>query len=161
MIRPQHLLLCLGLAACPNPNHADAVDALGDEANGVGPGPNHRPGQPCLTCHGGSGPGPDFVIGGTIYAVRNGTQALSGVQVSITDANGSPAPSRLVSNSVGNFYLESERWSPTYPLAVSLTYDGQTKKMNSLIGRNGGCAFCHYGPDDEASHMPPVFMSDQ
>ena len=152
-------LLLLGLVACPNPNHTDAISDLGGEVDGVGPGPRHRPGQPCLTCHGGSGPGPDFVIGGTIYATRNGTAALSGVAVVLTDA--AQSHKTLTSNDVGNFYLPSEQWTPTYPISVKLVYGGVTKEMNSLIGRNGGCAFCHYGSDNEASHMPPVFMSDQ
>jgi hypothetical protein len=158
-MRPLIPLVLLGLAACPNPNHTDAVADLGDEAAGVREGPEHRPGQPCLTCHGGSGPGPDFVIGGTVYATRNGTQALSDVSVVLTDAD--KTVKTLTSNRAGNFYLPSEQWTPTYPISVSLRMTGVTKNMNSLIGRNGGCAFCHYGADNQANHMPPVFMSDQ
>lgn len=154
-------LIALASIGCPNPNHTDAVDALGGEADGVKEGPTHRPGQPCLTCHGGSGPGPDFVIGGTIYAKRNQPAALEGVTVVLTDSATPPATHRLRSNQVGNFYLPAEQWTPTYPLYVHLEYGGARKDMNSVIGRNGGCAFCHFGADNEASHMPPVFMSEQ
>ena len=42
--------------ACGDPVHDARVAALGDERPGVPAGPNHRPGQPCLACHGGDGP---------------------------------------------------------------------------------------------------------
>jgi hypothetical protein len=32
------------------------------------------------------------------------------------------------------------------------------KVMETRIARSGGCAFCHYGADEEATHMPPVFL---
>jgi len=149
-------------AACANPVHADAVAALGDEAPGVSPGPDHRPGQPCLTCHGGDGPGPDFAIAGTIYETRGRNKPLEGVAVTLTDANRDTR--QPVSNSVGNFYLRAEQWSPTFPVFVNLNYaDPATGKNVSIdmltrLGGNGGCAFCHHGADNEPSHMPPVFL---
>ena len=161
------IVLAAGAAAstsCANPVHSDAVAALGDEAPGVGPGPTHRPGQPCLVCHGGDGPGPDFAIGGTIYAKRNGADALPGVTVSLTDATG--ATKTPVSNAVGNFYLTQQEWSPTFPIFVRLLYtDPNTKKvtvkdMSTRMGGNGACAFCHHGPDNETFHMPPVYLSE-
>ncbi|CAN5923878.1 hypothetical protein BH11MYX4_BH11MYX4_68230 [soil metagenome] len=161
------IVLAAGAAAsasCANPVHSDAVAALGDEAPGERPGSTHRAGQPCLVCHGGDGPGPDFAIGGTIYAKRNGGQARPGVTVSLTDATGSTKTP--VSNEVGNFYLTKQEWSPSYPVFVSLLYtDPITKKvvskdMISRIGGNGGCGFCHHGPDNETFHMPPVFLSE-
>ncbi len=146
------------LVACINPVHSDAVDALGGEVNGVGPGPRHRPGQPCLTCHGGDGPGPDFAIGGTVYAVRNGSQGLGNVSVILTAADGSTKT--LVSNDVGNFYLEASRWTPTFPLFVRLEAGGVTKEMNTRMGGSGSCATCHYGADNEPDHSPPVYMRE-
>ena len=155
---PHHLLVLALVASCIDPVHTDAVDALGPEAAGVRTGPNHRPGQPCMTCHGGNGPGPDFAVAGTVYEVRNGTAGLPGVTVTLTDATNTSRS--LVTNDVGNFYLRAERWAPVYPLHAELHYGDALKKMESRIGRIGGCAECHRGTGDTA-RMPAVFMRDQ
>lgn len=167
--RPLTIGMVLTLAAgaalsCANPVHGDAVDALGGEVGGVGPGPRHRPGQPCLVCHGGDGPAPDFAIGGTIYATRAGPAPLPDVRVVLRDAAG--VERTAVSNEVGNFWIPTGAWSPTYPVFVRLDYTALGKpaisaEMVTRIGGNGGCAFCHYGSDNETFHMPHVFMSDK
>lgn len=137
------LVLALGAQTlgCFDPIHADAVAELGGEAQGVRTGPNHRPGQPCLVCHGGDGPGPDFEMAGTVYETRAGTAAAAGVTVRLTDAKGIPMEART--NQVGNFYIEGDRWSPTYPVRVELTRGGTPNKMETRIGRQTGCASCH------------------
>ena len=62
--------------ATSNPVHDNEVAALGPEDPSVPPGPDHRPGQPCLVCHGGSGPASaQFAVGGTVYAAQIGTRA--------------------------------------------------------------------------------------
>ena len=68
------LLLAQALVGCSvvedvlDPVHARQVAALGGDPSGQRNGPTHRPGQPCLVCHGGLGPGgPDLSVGGTIY----------------------------------------------------------------------------------------------
>ena len=43
------------LAACVDESHELQVQALGAEVPGVPMGPLHRPGQPCLVCHGDQG----------------------------------------------------------------------------------------------------------
>lgn len=149
-----------GSASCMDPVHSDEVAALGGEAKGVKAGKNHRPGQPCLTCHGGDGPGsPEWSVAGTIYAVRGKPDVLRDVTIVLTDATNDTKT--LTSNEAGNFYIEAEDWSPTYPLRVELQGAGKAKAMKTVIGRNGGCASCHYGADNAPDHMPPVFMSDQ
>jgi hypothetical protein len=167
-MRARHLLF-VGLAvlgasgstSCSDPVHSDAVDALGPEKAGVREGPTHRPGQHCLTCHGGLGPGsPEFSIAGTIYSARGVQEPLSGVTVSLVDATS--AKRTVTSNEVGNFYIAVDTWAPAYPVRVTLEDSradekGQ-KEMVTPIGRNGGCAFCHYGTDTDPSHMPPVFL---
>lgn len=150
-----------GSVSCFDPVHSSDVDALGPERQGILPGPNHRPGQNCRTCHGGNGPGsPEFSIAGTIYSARGVLEPLSGVTVALTDASG--ATRETESNEVGNFYLTSASWSPVFPVHVTLRdsrADAQgVKDMVTPIGSNGGCAFCHYGAIDEATHMPPVFL---
>ena len=152
------VLLVLLLISCIDAQHGDAVSDLGPEINGERPGPDHRAGQPCTTCHSGKGPGsPEFVMAGTVYAARESLVAMPGVTVVMTDAHGSTVTS--VSNRVGNFYVESSRWTPTYPVYVEMQYGSFTKAMKTPIGRNGGCGFCHQGVGD-ASHDPAVFLKD-
>lgn len=151
------LPLALGLtASCANPVHSDAVDALGPEV-GERPGPTHRAGQPCMTCHGGDGPGPDFAVAGTVYEVRDGATALEGVQVVLSDSAGQTQT--LVSNQVGNFYMRAQEWTPTYPMFAKLEYQGTEKPMTTRIGRTGGCADCHRS--GVAKKMPGVYLREQ
>lgn len=155
------MLAAVTSTSCFDPEHKDEVNALGGETSGVRTGPTHRPGQPCLVCHGGSGPGnAQFSIAGTIYANRDKPAVKQGVEVTITDVTGDART--LVSNQAGNFYISIDQWSPTFPVNVSLAYPGLDPKtqtqMQSPIGRNGGCGFCHYGADNELTHMPPVFL---
>ena len=150
-----------GSASCFDPVQSGAVDALGPEKRGVRAGPTHRPGQPCLTCHGGQGPGsPEFTIAGTIYSARGVQEPLSGVSVVLEDVT--RATRTVVSNEVGNFYIASATWSPTFPVLVHLkdsrADENGVKVMVTPMARNGGCAFCHYGADKEPTHMPPVFL---
>ncbi len=58
--------LAVGGACGGDPVHDEEVAALGPEPGGGAPGPEHRPGQPCLVCHGGSGPASE----GEQFAVR-------------------------------------------------------------------------------------------
>lgn len=147
------------LVSCIDPTHDEAVAALGPEVAGVPRGPTHRAGQPCLTCHGGSGPGePEMAVGGTIYEVRGGTVPLEGVTVTLTDARG--AQRTTASNVVGNFYVFKSDWEPVFPLSVALTYGDERVEMKTPIGRDGACASCHRGTGDR-EHMPAVFMRSQ
>jgi len=114
--------MTLALVACADPTHSAEVAALGPEAPGVSPGPTHRPGQPCLTCHGGEGPGGmTFVTAGTIYlnqyAVGTTVYApVVGGSVHLVDATGSTY--NATTNSVGNFYVTTDQWNPTFPLGA-------------------------------------------
>ena len=157
------LLLATALAAAAvgacDPVHSDAVSDLGDEANGVQPGPTHRPGQPCLVCHGGSGPGsPQWSVAGTVYESEDGTSPLSGGQVTITDATGSSRT--LGTNQVGNFYISVDDWNPAYPLHVEVSSNGTTMVMSSRINGNGSCATCHLGHSGQAIYdqVPAVYL---
>lgn len=157
------MLAAFTSTSCFDPQHTDEVNAQGGEVNGVGPGPTHRPGQYCRACHGGSGPGkPEFSIAGTVYATRGNGTPKDKVSVGLTDATG--ASRTLTSNEVGNFYIPIDQWSPTFPVSVTLSFPGldpsKQTQMQTLIGRNGSCAFCHYGADGEASHMLPVYLEE-
>ena len=55
-------------AGCESPVQDEEIAAQGDEVAGVPEGPFHRYGQNCLACHGGYGPGPQFLLAGTVFA---------------------------------------------------------------------------------------------
>lgn len=159
MRAPWILLAAMTGVSCMDPVHSNAVDALGGETQGVRPGPTHRPGQPCLTCHGSSGPAnPEMSVAGTAYAVRGGPDPLQGATVTLTDANN--VSRTVTTNSVGNFYVFKQEWDPIFPLSVSLS-DGTTSiAMQTTIGRDGACATCHKGAGDP-EHMPAVYLKAQ
>jgi hypothetical protein len=138
------LTLVVLLAAC-DPVHDDAVDALGGEIGGVGPGPLHRPGQPCLLCHDGTLGNPEeFSVAGTVFVYPSSDEPAGGAVVQLTDEEGSTF--RVRTNRAGNFYLSPGEYSPNYPLEVQVEYGGETVVMKSTIGREGACAGCHSEP---------------
>lgn len=152
-------LATIATAACYDPVHLDAVATLGPESPGIAPGPSHRPGQPCSTCHGGEGPAEtELAIGGTLYRVRGEKEPLAGGDVVVTDARGESRGMR--SNEAGNFFLTTREWSPVFPLRVVVEAEGMRREMVSSIGRDGGCATCHRDSGDRAL-MPGVFLRDR
>jgi hypothetical protein len=167
-------------SACADPVHEAEVSALGPEAPGVPRGPTHRAGQPCLTCHGGLGPGdPTFVTAGTIYVAAYGSDAgagaLNGGTVTMTDSTGSTYVA--TTNAVGNFYVTGDEWNPVFPIggqpgdagggpraivigpAPACTAGTTTplcpaEHMLTAIGRGGvyaSCAYCHFDPPGPSS----------
>jgi hypothetical protein len=145
--------LALALAAasaCGDPVHDNEVAALGSEAPGVSPGPDHRPGQPCLVCHGGEGPASEqFSFGGTVYEIAGPTVGYGGATVKLTDVN--KVEATATTNSVGNFYVLASDYAPTYPVDVELDQGSYRNPMFTHIGRNGSCAWCHYDPAGPAT----------
>jgi hypothetical protein len=159
------LLLAIGIGAafvwsCGDPLHNARVEALGSEQSGVSPGPTHRPGQPCLTCHGGMGPADvEFGVAGTIFQNSNsGSPGLAGATVTIYDATEAldgGTPHTATTNSAGNFYIQSDAWSPTYALHdISVGFAGldSPTQMHGNVGRDGSCATCHFDPAGTGSH---------
>ena len=137
------------LGACfVDPVHDNEVSALGGEQQGVPPGPTHRPGQPCLVCHGGSGPANvQFSAGGTIFESQTGAPAvpLPGATITLVDTNRSFGTG--TTNAVGNFYVLQSDWAPTFPVHVdAVAYAGVSTPMLTHIGRDASCATCHYDP---------------
>lgn len=146
-------------AACGDPVHDNDVAALGAEASNVPAGPEHRPGQPCLACHGGSGPASfEMRFGGTVYAVRGQSDPLADVTVQLTDAAGSTIST--TTNGVGNFFVPAASWSPVFPVHVAMSYRTQTAKMTTHIGRDGSCGDCHFSPAGPTSPGPVFFFLD-
>ena len=142
------------LAACSvtcslDPVHDEASADLGPEASGVAPGPMHRPGQPCLVCHGASGTAPAMSVGGTIFAAADSTVPLPGATVYLSDTFGRTF--RTSTNAAGNFYVEASAWAPIFPMYVTVAFGGVSNAMSTQVGRDGSCAACHVDPASRES----------
>jgi hypothetical protein len=168
--RKSALLIAVAAIAlsCVDPVHDDEVAALGPD---VGPkGPEHRPGQPCLVCHGGSGPASaHFSVAGTIYQVKGQSAPLVNAFVRIIDANQLHVDA--TTNAAGNFYIRVEDWTPPSPLYTAIATDkasltpcdGSDPKcvpMFTRIGREGSCAACHTDPPSSSSTGRVYFYAD-
>lgn len=159
------LALLLVASGCADPVHDARVAALGPEAPGVEESDIHRPGQPCLLCHGaGKGTDPEMTVAGTIYGYAwDGAHAkdepipVKDVTIEISDAFGTSPAIAPKTNCAGNFYLTKEDWNPSFPLRVAIRYpvagepDGERVSMGTRISRDGSCAGCHEGPPNQGS----------
>jgi hypothetical protein len=154
------LAAVLASLSCVDTVHEDAVQALGSEDSSVPPGPLHRPGQPCVTCHGGSGPAKtQFSTAGTVYAQDKSSKPAAGAVVIIEDVTG--ATYTTTTNSAGNFYIPLSAFEPHYPVSVSQvsSADGsQNQAMATIINRDGSCADCHSNPRGPTS-QGPVYLA--
>jgi hypothetical protein len=151
------LVVLSSFVSCADPQHDNEVSALGPEQGSTGP--EHRRGQPCLTCHGGSGPGnAQFAMAGTVYAVKGQDAPLSGVDVTLTDANNSVK--HATTNRAGNFFVPHDDWSPIYPVHVKLSLSGFDTPMGTHIGRDGSCGGCHFEPRGSTTPGHVYFVSD-
>jgi len=144
------LIAVLVVAACADPVRNAERDALGPEDPNVPKGEFHRPGQPCLVCH------DDFALAGTIYDTDSVTP-FEGATVTITDAAGNQV--QATSNSAGNFIIRKSDFTPVYPIGEYVDSNGNQvvgvqvvgndpnnpAQMTTQIGREGSCAFCHFG----------------
>lgn len=154
---PARLLIAAAAAAalaaagsgCTNPVRDAQIEALGPEPDGA-PGPDHRPGQPCLLCHSEGGPASSkaFAMAGTIYVSdAPGAEGSEGVIVQFVDARGSGPVVAPSTGPTGNFYVPLQDWpNLSYPVRVALYAkigDKPGLTMKSLINREGSCNFCH------------------
>ena len=161
------LVAVLGVAAassgsgCTDPVRDAEIEALGPEEPGQSPGPDHRPGQPCLHCHSKGGPASNkpFAMAGTVFQTElPDSPAAEGVTVQFIDAkNGAPIISPET-GPTGNFYVPLQDWpNLAYPVRVGLyeALDAPPKIiMQSLIGREGSCNYCHRrNPDGDLSEQ--------
>lgn len=142
----------VGFSGCgTDPIPQAIIDGLPAEDPG-GPSATHRAGQPCLQCHSAYGEAlPPLVIGGTIFKEdgMGGIKGASGIKVIVYDSSGD---SRVAcTNASGNFYIETTNWEKiTFPLKsfVGESSPGvASRRMQSIIGREGSCANCHKLPD--------------
>ena len=142
-----------------DPTISAVADRLGPEQPGVPEGPTHRPGQPCVTCHHGSGPGePAFSLAGTLYVDRDRALPLEGASVELVDAL--ERRRSVTTNCAGNFYIEADDWQPRFPVWVEVRFGAESIAMETPIQRDGACATCHFDPagPDSAGH---VYLSEE
>lgn len=140
----------------------------------------HRPGQPCLLCHGGDyfpipAGGLELALAGTVYGAIDDPEdrGLEGVEVVITDALGLEV--RAASNRTGNFFavIDSGVSAPVqrnkgrvavpraleYPLSVLIRQGANEQRMQTKIWRAGSCAHCH-GPLPGRASVGRVYLFD-
>jgi hypothetical protein len=157
------LLACALVAACAgcaDPVHDNLVASLGPEDPNVPPGPLHRPGQPCLACHDGSGPAAmSMIFGGTAYEYFDQTAPLVAAKVLFTDATNLEYVT--TTNCAGNFWVQTVDWSPTFPVHVQLLYGASSpQNMRTHIGRATSCATCHSGTESQSTTAHVYFDGD-
>jgi len=139
------------VVACVSPTQDALIESLGEEVEGVPQGEFHRYGQPCLYCHGGYGPSPQFSFGGTVFAQPDDEVPVSGAKVTVTDSTGQKKT--MTSNCAGNFYVAEADYKPIYPVRIEVVcetpagFDGVSFTYRNLMGtrvnREGSCAACH------------------
>jgi len=144
------------MTSCTDPVVDDKIDALGGEVDGVDPGPDHRPGQPCVLCHSESGPASDsvFAVAGTVYETAKEKKGAQNVEILLVDSRGS-TPLRLdngkqvpfYTSASGNFLVRADEWpNLRFPVKVGIA-KGFVHTMQSHIAREPSCATCHHDPD--------------
>ena len=163
-MRTQILFVALAIAACADPVRSSERDALGPEDPNVPRGEFHRPGQPCLVCH------DDFALAGTIYN-EDLVTPFEGATVTLTDSAGSQF--QATTNSSGNFIIRKSDWQPTYPIGTYVGSDGTAvygvtvvgsdpnnpAQMVTHIGREGSCAWCHFGSGPSTASPGPIYVT--
>lgn len=139
------------LSGCQSPVQDDEIEAWGGEEPGVPPSEFHRPGQPCVLCHGEyQGDEPIISVGGTVFATPTKARPVGGVKVTLIDSDGQVASK--TTNCIGNFFFTPDEFTPVFPLRAEIECPipgaTTTKRfvMGTRIGRDGSCASCHNGP---------------
>lgn len=129
------ILIALALAGC------------GEVASSPGT-TSHRPGDPCLSCHGQSGIAePVLSIGGTVHSTSTAdkeSQGIAGVTLTVTDASGVTLD--VVTDDAGNFYTAEPLEAP---LQVAVSSDGGTIAM-PVPAPSANCNTCHRSPGANA-----------
>ena len=147
------LLLC----GCDSPVNDDRIECLGGEQPEVPPSEFHRPGQPCVTCHGEyAAESPILAVAGTIMSTPFNPVPVEGVLVRLTDAQATVV--EKTTNCIGNFQVTADEWTPAFPLRAEIECPtGDPDKpirrfvMGTRITRDGSCAGCHIGPPSQYS----------
>jgi hypothetical protein len=94
-------------------------------------------GEACLSCHQTFQPPRLFTLGGTLYADANGTAAVGGATVTITDQN--DVVTTLVSGSDGSFWSAA---AFAFPVNIAISACPSTVSMPTTAD-SGDCNNCH------------------
>jgi hypothetical protein len=115
--------------------------AVGAGCGTPGIGPQMRPGESCLACHGG-GRAQTWTLAGTLYSRPDATvdEGLDGASVLVTDAVGRSYT--LWTNGAGNFYTAE---ALEFPVEVAVQKDGVEVAM-AVTATVGDCNSCHSQP---------------
>jgi len=159
-LRVAPIVAALGLMACESPVNDDQITCLGGEQPGVPTSAFHRPGQPCIVCHGDyQGDKPIMAVAGTIFATPSNPVPVEGVRVRLTDSAGSTKDA--TTNCIGNWWIDSDAWMPAFPLRAEIVCPSTAPDdpdqpprrlvMGTRITRDGSCAGCHIGPPAQDS----------
>jgi hypothetical protein len=135
------------------------VDELGGEDPATPVGPLHRPGQPCLVCHGDDGPAESrFSLAGTVYQKQASATPLAGATVRFIDSTG--AQYRVASNCAGNFYVGAANFAPAWPIWMKVEWKSLSQEMVSPSVREGSCGACHRDPATPAT-VGHIYVGDE
>lgn len=165
------LVAAIGPACLGTTPDEEAADQAGPEDGDEGP--THRPGQPCLACHGADyTPGGEvFVVAGTVFTQASDERGVEGAHVEITDDEGTVLD--VQTNRTGNFMISvddggdrDEGWlrvsdPPVFPLHVRVYRGDQEQPMRSVIHREGSCAYCHRRDGIGADSVGKVFLVEE
>jgi hypothetical protein len=155
-------MLSMASVGCGDPVRENSIDALGGERPGVPKGPLHRPGEPCVLCHGGNGPGEStFAFAGTVYQTEGAPTPLADAIVRLIDSTGKKYETGT--NCAGNFFVLEDDYAPTFPVWAKVIFGTSGGKpvphtMGSPIYREKSCAKCHTeraGPES----VGPVYFA--
>lgn len=141
-------------SGCVDPLREEAIWALGEEAQGIAPGPLHRAGQPCLVCHDG-GVSTPFSVAGTIQLTIDGDKPAVSALVQFADGLGTKHV--VATNCAGNFFVRPGDFDPIWPLWVRIESEGWTQEMESPVNLEGSCASCH-APLPSSRSAGPVYV---
>jgi hypothetical protein len=187
-------LACVFLSAlpgCGNPSFDVLIERLEPDPPGVVPGPDHRPGQPCLLCHGPyKGASPQMSVAGTIFKapatageMNPKGETLSNVNVKVFDADGKlnglgendTKVAKLLSGMPyrtndplkgGNFFFEADgdnAFKPSFPLNAQIECSTSTggTVQFTMVGRISREGSCNYCHQGAKSQQSPGWIECQ
>ncbi len=101
---------------------------------------NMAPGSDCMACHDGSdNEAPAWTIAGTVFDDLNGSNAVSGATVRITDTDGAGTPIEMTTSAAGNFTSTA---AIVAPYTAEIEVDGVVVAM-AAHQTDGSCNSCH------------------
>ena len=116
------IVAIVGAVGCGDPVRERSIEQLGGEDPRTPVGPLHRPGQPCLVCHGDEGPAEShFSFAGTVFQRQGSAVSLHDARVRFIDSTG--AQYTVTTNCAGNFYVGASNYQPVWPVWKSRSAD--------------------------------------